>query len=242
MRSRGSGRSSAGAEITLEANPSSVEAARFRGYRARRRQPRVARRAVARRCRSCARSAACTRRRRRGPRSSVARDTFERFSFDLIYARPGQTLEAWRGELAQALALAGRHLSLYQLTIEPGTPFAELHARGKLARARRRGGARLLRADAGADRARRACRPTRSPTTPRRARSAGTICSTGATASTPASAPAPTAASSSAAARAAPRRPSASRSAGSRCVEADGHGIVESDAAQPEPSRPTRRC
>ena len=62
----------------------------------------------------------------------VARATFDRFSFDLIYARPGQTLTAWQGELTQALALAGRHLSLYQLTIEAGTPFAELHARGKL--------------------------------------------------------------------------------------------------------------
>src|SRR5262249_45570602 len=62
----------------------------------------------------------------------VARATFQRFSFDLIYARPGQTLEAWREELQRALALAGQHLSLYQLTIEAGTPFAELHARGKL--------------------------------------------------------------------------------------------------------------
>ena len=62
----------------------------------------------------------------------VARSTFERFSFDLIYARPGQTIDAWRAELGQALELAGRHLSLYQLTIEQGTPFAALHARGKL--------------------------------------------------------------------------------------------------------------
>ena len=62
----------------------------------------------------------------------VAASTFERFSFDLIYARPGQTIEAWRAELAQALQLAGKHLSLYQLTIEQGTPFAALHARGKL--------------------------------------------------------------------------------------------------------------
>jgi oxygen-independent coproporphyrinogen-3 oxidase len=121
----------AGAEITLEANPGSVEAARFRGYRAagvnrvslgvqslddavlrslgRLHTAKEARAAI-----------------------QVARDTFERFSFDLIYARPGQALEAWRAELEQALRLAGRHLSLYQLTIEPGTPFAELHARGRL--------------------------------------------------------------------------------------------------------------
>lgn len=62
----------------------------------------------------------------------IARGTFERFSFDLIYARPGQTAEAWRAELAEALDLAGDHLSLYQLTIEPDTPYAALHAAGKL--------------------------------------------------------------------------------------------------------------
>ncbi|HKD56924.1 MAG TPA: coproporphyrinogen III oxidase, partial [Hyphomicrobiaceae bacterium] len=50
----------------------------------------------------------------------------------MIYARPGQTLHAWREELGRALSLAGRHLSLYQLTIEPETPFAALHGRGKL--------------------------------------------------------------------------------------------------------------
>jgi coproporphyrinogen III oxidase-like Fe-S oxidoreductase len=62
----------------------------------------------------------------------IARSTFERFSFDLIYARPGQTLAAWKDELRDALAIAGQHLSLYQLTIEPETPFAALHAAGKL--------------------------------------------------------------------------------------------------------------
>ena len=62
----------------------------------------------------------------------IARRTFDRFSFDLIYARPGQTTNAWRAELSEALAMAGGHLSLYQLTIEPDTPFAELHARGRL--------------------------------------------------------------------------------------------------------------
>ena len=63
---------------------------------------------------------------------AIARGNFDRFSFDLIYARPGQTVDEWRGELAEALALAGGHLSLYQLTIEPETPFAALHAAGKL--------------------------------------------------------------------------------------------------------------
>lgn len=121
----------AGAEITLEANPSSVEAARFRGYR----DAGVNRvslgvqslddgvlRALGR-LHTAAEALAAI---------EVARATFRRFSFDLIYARPGQTLEAWRTELERALALAGRHLSLYQLTIEPGTPFAALHAGGKL--------------------------------------------------------------------------------------------------------------
>jgi coproporphyrinogen III oxidase-like Fe-S oxidoreductase len=62
----------------------------------------------------------------------TARAIFPRISFDLIYARPGQTLEAWRLELRQALAIAADHLSLYQLTIEPGTRFATLHQRGAI--------------------------------------------------------------------------------------------------------------
>jgi len=118
-------------EITLEANPSSVEATRFRGYRAagvnrvslgvqslddavlkqlgRLHTVREALDAVA-----------------------VARGIFERYSFDLIYARPGQSVAAWRAELSRAIAEAAEHLSLYQLTIEPDTPFAALHAGGKL--------------------------------------------------------------------------------------------------------------
>jgi putative oxygen-independent coproporphyrinogen III oxidase len=118
-------------EVTLEANPSSVEAGRFRGYRAAG-VNRVslgvqaldddALRALGR-LHSAAEACAAI---------EVARSTFDRFSFDLIYARAGQTVEAWRSELARAFAIAGRHLSLYQLTIEQGTPFAELHARGKL--------------------------------------------------------------------------------------------------------------
>jgi len=58
---------------------------------------------------------------------------FPRFSFDLIYARPGQDEASWRRELDQALGLAGDHLSLYQLTIEPGTAFATAHGRGDFA-------------------------------------------------------------------------------------------------------------
>jgi putative oxygen-independent coproporphyrinogen III oxidase len=121
----------ADAEITLEANPSSVEAQRFRGYRA----------AGVNRVSLGVQSLDDGVLRSLGrlhtvdealAAIAVARATFERFSFDLIYARPGQTLEAWRQELGRALGLAGTHLSLYQLTIEPGTPFAALHGRGKL--------------------------------------------------------------------------------------------------------------
>ncbi len=64
---------------------------------------------------------------------AIARKAFDRYSFDLIYARPGQTTDAWRAELARAIDEAAEHLSLYQLTIEPDTPFAALHSVGKLA-------------------------------------------------------------------------------------------------------------
>jgi oxygen-independent coproporphyrinogen-3 oxidase len=63
---------------------------------------------------------------------AVARSIFERYSFDLIYARPGQTPQTWAAELNRAVLEAGEHLSLYQLTIEQDTPFAALHAAGKL--------------------------------------------------------------------------------------------------------------
>lgn len=62
----------------------------------------------------------------------AARGAFPRVSFDLIYARPGQSLAAWRAELDQALSLCADHLSLYQLTVEPGTGFEALHRRGEL--------------------------------------------------------------------------------------------------------------
>ncbi len=109
-------------EITLEANPSSAERGRFAAYRAagvnrlslgvqsldnealtflgRRHDAAQARDAMA-----------------------AAREIFSRVSFDFIYARPGQTADAWRRELTDALSMAGDHLSVYQLTIEPGTPF-----------------------------------------------------------------------------------------------------------------------
>jgi oxygen-independent coproporphyrinogen-3 oxidase len=118
-------------EVTLEANPTSVEATRFRGYRAagvnrvslgvqalddaslkglgRLHTAQEARDAVA-----------------------IARAAFDRYSFDLIYARPDQTPRMWQNELELAISEAAEHLSLYQLTIEPGTPFFGLHAAGKL--------------------------------------------------------------------------------------------------------------
>lgn len=121
----------ANAEISMEANPSSVEADRFRGYRSagvnrmslgvqslhdrdlkllgRLHDAKTALKAI-----------------------DTARSTFPRLSFDLIYARPDQTLDGWRQELEQAIALAADHLSLYQLTIEEGTPFFALYKAGKL--------------------------------------------------------------------------------------------------------------
>ena len=120
------------AEITLEANPSSVEAERFAGYRA----AGVNRVSLGVQAINDAdlkalgrlHSAAEARR-----AIDIAAATFERFSFDLIYARPVQTPETWRAELTEALTLVRDHLSLYQLTIEEGTPFAGLHRAGKLA-------------------------------------------------------------------------------------------------------------
>ena len=119
------------AEITLEANPNSVEAARFRGFRE----------AGVNRVSIGVQSLRDEELRKLGrihtvaeakTALDVARSTFDRFSFDLIYARPKQTAEDWRAELTEGLTLAGNHLSLYQLTIEPDTPYAALHAVGKL--------------------------------------------------------------------------------------------------------------
>ena len=120
-----------GVEVTLEANPTSVEAERFRGYRAAG-VNRVSLGVQAMddaslkrlgRLHSAAEAMAAVR---------VAATHFERYSFDLIYARPDQSPAAWRAELADAIARAAEHLSLYQLTIEPGTPFFGLAAVGKL--------------------------------------------------------------------------------------------------------------
>lgn len=120
-----------GAEITMEANPSSVEADRFRGYRA----------AGVNRVSLGVQALNDADLRRLGRLHDVgqalaaielARETFPRLSFDLIYARPGQTADAWQAELERAIDLAADHLSLYQLTIEEGTVFHALHRTGRL--------------------------------------------------------------------------------------------------------------
>ena len=76
----------------------------------------------------------------------LARNTFARYSFDLIYARPGQSVAAWEAELDEALTLCGDHLSLYQLTIEPGTAFGNRAARGEKLAADEETGAALFEA------------------------------------------------------------------------------------------------
>jgi len=119
------------AEITLEANPTSVEAERFRGYRAAG-VNRVSLGVQSLDDRALAELGRMHTAREALDAVAVARTVFERYSFDLIYARPGQTPAAWASELKRALAEAGEHLSLYQLTIEPDTPFYALHAAGKL--------------------------------------------------------------------------------------------------------------
>ena len=118
-------------EITLEANPGSVEATRFAGYRA----------AGVNRISMGIQALNDADLKRLGRLHSVAeamaafdiaRATFERVSFDLIYARQDQTLADWQAELRTALDMAVDHLSLYQLTIENGTAFGDRFARGGL--------------------------------------------------------------------------------------------------------------
>jgi len=118
-------------EVTLEANPTSVEATRFRGYRAAG-VNRVSLGVQALDDVSLKELGRLHTAQEALDAVKIARAAFERYSFDLIYARPGQTPEAWRAELARAIDEAAEHLSLYQLTIEQDTPFAALHAAGKL--------------------------------------------------------------------------------------------------------------
>ena len=119
-------------EVTLEANPNSVEAARLAEFRA----ASVNRVSIGVQALDDAALRFLGRAHDSGEaRAAIAAAAkhFDRFSFDLIYARPGQTVEGWTRELGDALALAGDHLSVYQLTIEPGTAFHAAHARGDLA-------------------------------------------------------------------------------------------------------------
>lgn len=118
-------------EVTLEANPTSVEAGRFAAYR----QGGVNRVSMG------IQALNDTDLRRLGRLHSVAearaafdiaRKEFDRVSFDLIYARQDQTLADWEAELTEALAMAIDHLSLYQLTIETGTAFGDRYSKGKL--------------------------------------------------------------------------------------------------------------
>ncbi len=120
------------AEITLEANPTSVEAERFRDFRA----AGVNRASLGVQALDPAALTFLGRGHSVGEAIAaiaLARRQFPRFSFDLIYARPGQEPAQWDAELKQALSLAGDHLSLYQLTIEKGTAFHTAHARGDFA-------------------------------------------------------------------------------------------------------------
>ena len=118
-------------EVTLEANPTSVEAARFRGYRAAG-VNRVSLGVQALDDRALAELGRLHTAREALEAVHIAQSAFERTSFDLIYARPQQTPQEWENELRRAIAEAGEHLSLYQLTVEAETPFAALHAAGKL--------------------------------------------------------------------------------------------------------------
>jgi oxygen-independent coproporphyrinogen-3 oxidase len=118
-------------EITLEANPTSVEAGRFRGYR----DAGVTRISMGIQSFDDSHLKALGRLHTAAEARAafeMAREIFPRVSFDLIYARQNQSPEAWRAELCEALALAIDHLSLYQLTIEDGTAFAERFEQGKL--------------------------------------------------------------------------------------------------------------
>ena len=134
-------------EITLEANPTSVEIGKLREFRA----------AGVNRASLGVQSLDAEALRFLGRHHDVAeaitaleaaREIFPRLSFDLIYARPGQAEASWRAELRQALALAADHLSLYQLTIEPGTRFFTQHARGEFALPAEDDAARLYEATA----------------------------------------------------------------------------------------------
>lgn len=119
-------------EVTLEANPTSVEAERFKSFRA------AGVNRVSLGVQALDDAALKELGRLHSAQEAldavaIARRNFERYSFDLIYARPRQSIAEWKTELTRAIGEAAEHLSLYQLTIEPDTPFFGLHAAGKLA-------------------------------------------------------------------------------------------------------------
>lgn len=118
-------------EVTLEANPTSVDATRFHGYRAAG-VNRVSLGVQALDDASLKMLGRLHTAREALDAVAIARSAFDRYSFDLIYARPDQTPQMWTDELTFAISEAAEHLSLYQLTIEEGTPFFGLHAAGKL--------------------------------------------------------------------------------------------------------------
>ena len=128
---RSTWRTSNSFEVTLEANPTSVEAEKFRGFR----QAGVNRVSIGIQAlndpdlKSLGRLHTVDEAR---AAFELARNTFERVSFDLIYARQNQSLNDWKAELSEALQMAADHLSLYQLTIESGTAFGDRHALGGL--------------------------------------------------------------------------------------------------------------
>lgn len=118
-------------EITLEANPSSIEAGRFHGFQ----QAGVTRISMGMQALNDAdlkRLGRLHTAREAMDAFDIARKYFDRVNFDLIYARQDQTLAEWRDELSRALSLAVDHLSLYQLTVEDGTAFGDRHRAGKL--------------------------------------------------------------------------------------------------------------
>ncbi|HVT24525.1 MAG TPA: radical SAM family heme chaperone HemW [Rhizomicrobium sp.] len=120
-----------GIEITLESNPASAEAARFRDYRA----AGVNRLSLGIQALNDSDLKMLGRLHNTAEAKSAIRlalSTFERTSFDLIYARPEQAVDEWKAELNEAIAFGTEHLSLYQLTIEPATPFAALARSGAL--------------------------------------------------------------------------------------------------------------
>jgi oxygen-independent coproporphyrinogen-3 oxidase len=118
-------------EITLEANPSSVERDRFAGF-AEMGVNRVSLGVQALNDEDLRRLGRLHSTEDALRALDIANGTFDRVSFDMIYARQHQTLEDWRKELGRALSMTTGHLSLYQLTIEPGTAFGDRHARGRL--------------------------------------------------------------------------------------------------------------